>query len=96
MEPDKDEEIFWCKECRTYHHPAEPHGSTLTRALETVTAAEFGLRIARAFNASKSSTTIFFIQQAFKDYEDDNGLSWDLFQRLLDRLESEAESTGGA
>jgi hypothetical protein len=87
-----EEEYHWCQECRTYHHPAEPHGSTLTRKLQSVTPAEFGLRIARAFNESRSSSTIFFIQQAFKDIEDDNGLSWALFQEMFDRFERESKT----
>lgn len=60
--------------------------------LQTVSAAEFGVRIAKAFYESKSSTALFFIQQAFTDCEDDNGIHWELFNKLLTRITTDDQS----
>jgi hypothetical protein len=60
--------------------------TTITEKMRTITADEFGIRIAQAFLDSRSSTAIFFMQQAFKDCEDDNGLMWKEFENMLERL----------
>lgn len=64
---------------------------TRTELMQTISAAEFGRRMARTFAESKSSTAIFFIQQAFADTEDDIGIFWDEFRDMLARLEKDAE-----
>lgn len=69
---------------------------TITEKMKTVSAAEFGRRIAKAFDESRSSTTLFFMQQAFSDCEDDNGLMWTAFQNMLDRFIAEEEKTNDA
>lgn len=62
---------------------------TITEKFETVTAEEFGRRIAQCFHDSKSSTALFFIQQAFEDCEDDNGIYWEMFDKMLTRIKAE-------
>ncbi len=62
---------------------------TFTEKFKTVTADEFGRRVAKAFDESRSSTTIHFMQLAFKDCEDDNGLMWEPFQEMLTRFQKE-------
>jgi hypothetical protein len=67
----------------------------ISEKFETITADEFGRRIAQAFHDSKSSTALFFIQQAFKDCEDDNGIYWEMFNKMLTRIKSEPLPTEG-
>lgn len=62
---------------------------TITEKFQTVSAAEFGRRIAQVLYDSKSSTATFFMQQAFKDCEDDNGILWELFDKMLTRIKDE-------
>jgi hypothetical protein len=62
---------------------------TVTEKMRTITAEEFGLRIARVFLESKSSTAIFFMQRAFADCDDDNGIFWEAFRDMLTRLEKQ-------
>jgi hypothetical protein len=64
---------------------------TITEKMQTVSASEFGVRIAEAFLSSRSSTTTFFVQQAFKDCHDDNGLMWGPFEEMFERLKEENE-----
>jgi hypothetical protein len=60
---------------------------TRTEKMRTITAEEFGIRMAQALFASKSSTAIFFIQQALADCEDDYvGIFWEEFKAMLTRL----------
>ena len=61
--------------------------------LRTVTAEEFGRRVAQTFWESKSSTAVFFIQQAFADYEDDIGIFWTEFESMLTRISQPSSST---
>ncbi len=59
---------------------------TIIQKMQTMTAEEFGRRIAQTFYDNKSSTAIFFIQQSLKDCEDDNGIQWDAFKEMLQRI----------
>ena len=45
---------------------------------------EFGIRVARAFNTTRSSTVFFLLQQAFPEYADD--WEWSDFQELLNKV----------
>lgn len=57
--------------------------------MRSISAAEFGIRLAKVFNENRSSTAIFFIQQALTDTEDDLGLYWEEFESMLARLSKE-------
>jgi hypothetical protein len=65
---------------------------TITEKMRTITAEEFGMRIAKTFYDSRSSTAIFFIQQAFSDCEDDNGILWEAFDSMLTRLKETSDT----
>ena len=60
-----------------------------TEMMRSITAADFGRRVAEAFLESSSSTAVFFIQQALKDSEDDVGLYWEEFRDMLTRFSAE-------
>lgn len=68
---------------------------TFTEAMGNVTAEEFGVRIAKCFHENRSSNAIHFIQQAFLDCEDDNGIYWEAFDKMLTRLTGIEAATEG-
>lgn len=59
---------------------------SLQEKLETITAKEFGVRMAKVFDDSRSSACIFYIQQAFQDCDDDVGIMWEPFKQMLTRF----------
>lgn len=71
----------------THYQVIADDASTFTEKMESVSAAEFGKRIASVMLQTRSSHSIFLIQQAFLDCEDDNGIMWEPLEKMLTRFQ---------
>lgn len=54
------------------------------QAKEAANLQDFGLRMAKVFNETRSSSTFFLLQKAYPEYEDE--WEWGAFQVLLNEL----------